>query len=71
MKALNLCPTQPREQVGIWRVKLSHTIKNSESFRPNGLNETCRRRSGKCMSVIVRLHAVRRCRARLTMVESV
>ena len=38
MKALNLCPMQPREQVGIWRVKLSHTIKNSESFRSNGLD---------------------------------
>ena len=39
MKALNLCPMQLREQVGIWRVKLpvSQTIKNSELFRPNGL----------------------------------
>ena len=44
MKALNLCPMQPREQVGIWRVKLSHTIKNSETFRPNGLKVRLERR---------------------------
>ena len=37
MKALNLSPMPLREQVGIWRVKLSQTIKNSELFRPNGL----------------------------------